>query len=191
MNIRQTILTLPAIAIAVLLMATFHPVAMADSGGHCDSKHMSREQMTPEKLHEHMKARLDKLAGRLEIKASQQAAWEEFAKSVGMMAEQNVKKPSDDADAAAISRYRAEKATEFAKKLTGIADATAKLQKVLTGDQRKILNQTARHFLHKDHGWSHRSHGMDREGHEHEMDQHGGTDGKSHPDADEHKKDSW
>ena len=191
MNIKQGLLTLPTIAIAALLMATFHQVAMADPGGHCDQKHMSREQMAPEKLQEHMKARLDKLAGRLEIKASQQAAWEEFAKSVGTMAEQNMKKPNDDADAAAISRYRAEKAAEFAKKLTRIADATAKLQKALTEDQRKILNQTARHFLHKDHGWSHRNHGMDREGHEHEMDQHGSADGESHPDADDHKKDFW
>lgn len=52
---------------------------------------MGHEQMSPEKMHEHMKDRLDKLAERLEIKASQQAAWGEFAKSVGMLSEQGVK----------------------------------------------------------------------------------------------------
>ena len=189
MNIKPSKLILPTIAIGALLMTTFHPVAMASPDGHCDQKHMSHEQTSPEKLHEHMKGRLDNLAERLEIKASQQSAWEGFAKSVGMMAERSVKKPSDDADAATISRYRAEKATEFAKKLTQIADATAKLQKALTEDQRKILNQASRRFLHNDHDWSHRDQGMNRECHEHEKDQRGSSDGENH--HDDHKKDSW
>jgi len=198
MNIKLSILTLPTIAIGALLMTTFNSVAMASPGGHCDQKQMSHEQMSheqmsheqmsPEKMHEHMKDRLDKLAERLEIKASQQAAWEEFTKSVGMMAERSVKKPNDDADAATISRYRAEKATELAKKLTMIADATAKLQKALTEDQRKILNQASHRFLHEDHGWNHKDHGMDREGHEHEWDQRGSSEGENH--HDDHKKDS-
>lgn len=178
MNIKSGILILPTIAIGALLMATFHSVAIASPGGHCDQKQMSHEQMSPEKMQEHMKNRLDKLAERLEIKSSQQAAWGEFAKSVETLAERNVKKPNDDADAATISRYRAEMATEFAKKLTRIADATTKLQTVLTEDQRKILNQTSRRFLHKGHG-------PDREGHEHEWDQRGNSDGEHH--HDDHK----
>jgi hypothetical protein len=119
-----------------------------------------------------MKVRLDKLAERLEIKSSQQAAWEEFAKSVEVLADRNPKKPKDDADAATISRYRAEKATEFANKLTKIADATAKLQTALSEDQRKILNQTAHRFLHHDQGVNHTHHGMNHEGNEHGWDQH-------------------
>ena len=191
MNIKPSILILPTIAIAALLMTTFHSVAMASPGGHCDPKQMSRERMSPEKVHEHMKARLGKLAERLEVKASQQAAWEEFAKSVGMMAEQGVKKPNDDADAAAISRYRAEKATEFAKKLTRIADTTAKLQKALTEDQQKILNQAARRFLQGNHEWNHKDHGMNREGHEYGLGQRGNSEGEKGSDGDDHKKDSW
>lgn len=175
MNIKQGKLTLPIFAIGVLLITTFYPAAMASPGGHCDSKHMSREQMSPDKMHEHMKGRLGKLAERLEIKASQQAAWEEFARSVGMLAERTVKKPNDDADAATIARYHAEKAAEFARKLARIADATAKLQKALTEDQQKIFNQASHRFLHKDQG-------MDREGHEHESDQRGSPDGESHHD---------
>lgn len=188
MNIKPSKLILPTIAIGALLMTTFHSIAMASPGGHCDSKQMSHEQMSPEKMHEHMKDRLDNLAERLEIKASQQAAWEEFAKSIGILTERSVKKPNDDADAASIARYRAEKATEFAKKLTRIADATAKLQKVLTEDQRKILNQASHRFLHKDHGWSHKDHGMGREDLGHEWDQRGSSDGESH--HDDHNEDS-
>jgi hypothetical protein len=153
---------LATIATGIILMTTFHSVAMANPDMHYDQK-----QMNPERMHEHMKARLDKLAGRLEIKSSQQAVWEEYAKSVEMLAERNMKKPGDDADAAAISRYRADRATEFARKLTRIADATAKLQTALTEDQRKVLNQASRRFLHKGHG-------AERNGHE--WDQRGGSD---------------
>lgn len=161
MQIKLSKLILPTIAIGVLLIPTFHSIAMASPSEYCDQK-----QITPERMHEYMKARLDKLAERLEIKSSQQAAWEEFAKSVEPLVERSVKKPNDDADAATISRYGAERATEFAKKLTGIADATAQLQKVLTEDQRKILNQTSHRFLHKDHGWNGKNHEQGREGHE-------------------------
>ena len=191
MNIKPVILTLPTIAIAALLMISFHSVAIASPGEQCDSKQMRHEQRSPEKMHELMKARLDKLADRLEIKASQQTAWEEFSKSVRTMAERNVKKPSDDADAATISRYRAEMATEFSKKLTRIADATAKLQKTLTEDQQKILNKAARRFLQRGHGWNHKDQGMDREGHEHAMDQSGSSGEEKEHDGDNHKNDSW
>jgi len=151
-----------------------------------NSQH-DQSQINTERMHEHMKAGLDKLAERLELKSSQQAAWEEFTKSVEPLAERSVKKPNDDADAAAIARYHAERATEFARKLTGIADATAKLQKVLTEDQRKILNQVSRRFLHKDHGWH---------GHAHEQD-HGAhgwhQPGESDKECrhDDHGKGSW
>lgn len=163
---------LASLTIGFSLMSS--SVVMANPGEHCDQRQMNHEQMSPEKMHDHMKDRLDKLAERLELKSSQQAAWGEFAKSVEMLAERNVKKPSDDADAATISRYRAERATEFAKKLTSIADATAKLQKVLTEDQRKILNQASRRFCHKDHGCNHKDHGMDHESHG--LDQRGSAD---------------
>jgi hypothetical protein len=162
MNIRNLQLKLgilATLAIGAILITTFNSVAMADSAGHYNQK-----QVSPEKMHEHMKARLDKLAARLEIKASQQIAWEEFAKSVGMLADRNVKKPGDDADAATVARYRAEMATEFANKLTKIADATSKLQASLTEDQRKILNQAAHRFLNRNHDWSQRNHMHDCKG---------------------------
>jgi hypothetical protein len=182
MNTKLSKLILPSIAIGVLLIPTFHSIAMASPGEHCDQK-----QMSPEKMHEHMKARLDKLAERLEIKSSQQAAWEEYATSVEHLVERSVKKPNDDADAATISRYRADRATEFAKTLNGIAEATAKLQKVLTDDQRKIFNQASRGFLHEHHGWHGQKHEQGREGHE--WGQHLNSDREGH--HDEYHKDSW
>jgi len=186
MNIKLSTLTVPTVVIAALLMITFHSVAMASPGEHCDKKQMSHEQINPEKMHEQMKDRLDKLAERLEIKSSQQAVWEEFAQSVEMLAEQHVKKPNDEADAATISRYQAERATEFSKKLAKIAGATAKLQTALTEDQRKILNQASHRFLHRDHGWNHKNHERNRECHE--LDQRGSSDMEGH--HDDHNKDS-
>lgn len=170
MNSRLGILA--AISIVTALTTAFHSVAMANPPVHCDQTQMSPEKMQ-EQMQEHMKARLDRLAGRLEIKASQQAAWDEFAKSVTMLAEPHVKAPNDDADAAAISRYRADRAAEFAKKQAAVADATAKLQAALTEPQRKILNQESRRFLHTRHGWRHMSRGRDHGGHE--WNQHGSS----------------
>lgn len=150
---------LATIVTGAILMTAFHSIAMANPAENHDQM-----QTNQEKMQEHMKARLDRLAERLEIKSSQQAAWEEFAKSVEMLADRNIKKPNDSADAATISRYHAERATEFAKKLTKIADATAKLQSALSADQRKILDQTAHRFLHYDQGANHMHHGTNRDG---------------------------
>jgi hypothetical protein len=167
LNMNPKLGILATIVTGTILMTTFQSIVMATPAEPYDQK-----QMNQEKMHEHMKVRLDRLAERLEIKSSQQAVWEEFAKSVEMLADRNAKKPNDDADAATISRYRAEKATEFANKLTKIADATAKLQTALSEDQRKILNQTARRFLRYGQDVSHTHHGMNREGKEHGWDQH-------------------
>jgi len=144
---------LATIVIGMVLITAFHSVAMASPGGHCD-----HEQVSSGKMHEFMKSRLEKLAARLEIRSSQLASWDEFAKSVELLPEKHVKEPSPDADAATVSRYRAESAAELAKTLATIADTTAKLQAVLTEDQKKIFNQSSRRFLHGRYGWNHHSH---------------------------------
>lgn len=168
LNVKFGVLT--TIVIGMVLMAAFHSVAMASPGGHC-----GHEQMSPEKMHEFMKSRLDKLEGRLEIKSSQLASWEGFAKSVELLSERHVKEPSLDADAATVSRYRAERAAEVAKNLATIADATAKLQAVLTDDQKKIFNQASHRFLQDHHGWNQQNHGWGHGGDEHGRD-HGDSD---------------
>ncbi|MGA9665316.1 MAG: Spy/CpxP family protein refolding chaperone [Gallionella sp.] len=170
LNVKLGVLT--TIVIGMVLMASFHSVAMASPGGHC-----GHEQMSPDKMHEFMKSRLDKLEGRLEIKSSQLATWEGFSKSVELLSERHVKEPSPDADAATVARYRADRAAEMAKNLAAIADATAKLQSVLTDDQKKIFNQASHRFLHDRHGWNEHNHGWEHGGDEHGWD-HGHSDMK-------------
>jgi len=167
MHTKQSKLILTAIAVGTFLVTAVNSVAVASPGDHCDPK-----QISAESIHERINSRLSSLAERLEIKSSQQATWEEYAKSVEALAEQSSKRPNDDADAATLSRYRADKATDFAKKLNVIADATAKLQKVLTEDQRKIFNQVSQHFFHKHHGGHGNNPWQGHDGHEwnqHEM----------------------
>ncbi len=152
---------LATIVTGAILITSLNSIAMADPADHCGHMQMSREQMQ-QHMQERMKTRMDRLAQRLEIKASQQAVWEDFAKSIETLPEQNAKKPTDDADAATIARYHADRAAEMAGKMTKIADATAKLEAALAPDQRKVLDQTAQLFLHHGHGAGYEHHGMDR-----------------------------
>lgn len=108
---------------------------------------------SPEQMHERIQARLEKLAGRLEIQPAQQAAWEAYENAVESMAARRVAGPGANADAVAIARFRAERAEAFARKLERIAQATAKLQSVLTEDQRQILNRISRRSLEKAREW--------------------------------------
>jgi HD-GYP domain-containing protein (c-di-GMP phosphodiesterase class II) len=136
------------IATCTLILFGFQPVAMAT--GEQQAEHLQADNRN---LHEHFKARLDKLAERLEIKASQQNAWDAFSKSLEALIEHKVKTIDENADAATIARYQADRANEFAGKLNVVADATSTLQKSLNEEQRKILNQVSRHFLHRRHEW--------------------------------------
>jgi hypothetical protein len=147
---------------AILIM-TIRTIAIATPAEHGDADQMDPVLMK-QHMQEHIKIRLDRLAQRLEIKASQQPVWENFAKSVEMLADGNAKKPDMDADAATIARYRADRASEMAGKLSRIADATAKLQAALNPDQRKVLDQTAQQMLHRDHRFGRMHHGADHHG---------------------------
>ena len=165
---------LATIVTGAILITSFNSIAIADPAEHCGHKQITQEQMQ-QHMQEHMKTRLDRLAQRLEIKASQQAVWEDFAKSIETLPVRNAKKPADDADAATIARYHADRAAEMANKMTRIADATAKLQAALTPDQRKVLDQTAQLFLHHRHGAGYEHYGMDRGEKGHGPDQHGAS----------------
>lgn len=132
---------LPAVAAGTLATAVFQPAAAEPS------PQQDRKQVFQEKIHERTQARLDRLAERLEIKSSQQAVWDEFAKSLQALAEHDGQRPGGDADASVIARYRADRAAELAGKLGRVADATAKLRTALNEDQRKTLDQVSRRFL--------------------------------------------
>lgn len=167
---------LATIVTGAILIASLNSIAMADPADHCGQMQMTREQMQ-QHMQERMKTRMDRLAQRLEIKASQQAVWEDFAKSIETLPDNAAKKPGDDADAATIARYHADRAAEMAGKMNKIADATAKLEAALTPDQRKILDQTAQHFLHHRHDAGFEHHGMDRGEmyHGQDRDEHGAS----------------
>jgi phage gp16-like protein len=148
-------------AFGAFLIGNCSSVVMASPGEHCDARQMGAESM-----HEHIKLRLNKLSERLEIKSSQLNAWDEYSKSVESLVEPNSNKPKEDADAQTIARYRADRAAGMAKKLSVIADTTAKLQSVLTEDQRKIFNQVSRQFFHQHHSWHGNNHWQEYQGHE-------------------------
>ncbi|MBK6632477.1 MAG: Spy/CpxP family protein refolding chaperone [Betaproteobacteria bacterium] len=112
-------------------------------------------EMTPEmqeRMQSRMQARLDKMAERLEIKASQQDAWQAYAKVHKEMFDARPTPPAKDADAATLARHRADMAAKMAQKLTVLADATAKLQSALTPEQAKTLADMTRHPMGGRHG---------------------------------------
>ncbi len=149
---------LPALLIGAVLVAFVNSAACAAPDSPKDEQRPS-----PEKIHRFIEMRLDKLSKRLEIKASQEPAWGAFRKSVEALAETPAKRPGENANAAEIAHFRADRTAEMARKLSAIADATDKLEAVLTDDQRKILDESARHFRHHAHCGG--DHGHDGHGH--------------------------
>jgi len=115
--------------------------------------------MTHERLHavmeqrraERVTAMLDRLAARLEIKATQESAWQGFSAALRdlMSPPEAEPHPAVDRDAAAMAREHADRAAAHAQKLARVADATAKLEQVLGGDQRLVLDEAARRFAHE------------------------------------------
>ncbi len=126
-------------AIALLPAATFAAEA--------EHEHGSRHEDMAAHFAQHIQEHLDSLSARLEIKASQQDAWQAFAGAFRetMTAQHETPSPTQ-ADAASIVRERADRAAERAQTLARLADATAKLQQALGPEQRAVFNEVARHF---------------------------------------------
>jgi len=105
----------------------------------------------------HTEMMLNSIANRLEIKASQQIQWGEFAlafKALHSMHNMQNSLPVDrpemdkfklpgQMDAATLAKLMAEKMTDQAAKMTILASKTEQLQKVLTPEQQTTLNQFA------------------------------------------------
>jgi periplasmic protein CpxP/Spy len=98
-----------------------------------------------ERMRKHIGNRLDKMAARLKITPAQQSAWTQYRNAVESQLATPPARPAADADAATVSRWRAERASEIARKLAVIADATATLQGALDTEQRKTLSEMIRH----------------------------------------------
>jgi hypothetical protein len=105
-----------------------------------------------ERMQTGMKQRLDRMAARLEIKASQQDAWSAYRAARESIFDQPPQRPAPGADAATIARFRADMAKRMADHLAVMADATAKLQDALDPNQRKVLDEMSRRGGHRGRG---------------------------------------
>jgi LTXXQ motif family protein len=108
-----------------------------------------------EEMKAHLQRHLDKMAGRLEIKASQQGAWAAYAQAIEALGPPGHEPPPPDADAATLTRRHADRAAAKAQRLAVVAEATANLSQALDPDQRKTLDQIVREHsmrLHRPHG---------------------------------------
>lgn len=109
-------------------------------------------------------ARAERDANRLELKASQQAAWADYLKARQALHEGGAMGNTAAAeDAAAWAHQEADRAMRHAEKLRALAEATSRLQGVLTPEQQKVLTQIVRQH-HRHHGHWHR-HGHHRHHH--------------------------
>jgi LTXXQ motif family protein len=172
-NLRKNtarLLTFAALSAALFANAAWAAAPSADA--HQDwAKHRQ----------EWIKHRLDHLADRLEIKASQQAAWQAYTKTIESIVGQPLKKPEGMLDAAGMTRMRADRAAAGAQKLAQVADATAKLQEVLTPEQRVTLNQAVARAGQRFHGRFHGGeHGQGQQGEHGEHGNHWGQPGQEH-----------
>jgi len=136
-----------AVAAVALLAVLAVPLAAAAHGhGYaCDQRHRPDPEQRARFAHRY----LDRQAAMLEIKASQQSAWDAYAAAkLELMTGFGAKPLSPDADAATVARRRAERAEAAAQSLGKLADATAKLQATLTGEQREVLDRMTRSHWH-------------------------------------------
>lgn len=148
---------------------------------------LNRGEQRAQHRQEWVRVKLEKDANRLEIKASQQAAWQAYASARTAFAERAFSRPAPEADAATIAKARAERAADRARKLTVLADATTKLEAVLSPEQRSTLDQIVRsshhraphHYRHGNREWRHGQEGSRDEGQgnaiDHDQDQHGAS----------------
>jgi hypothetical protein len=133
------------LATAVVAAALAGAAAASPGDGFGAGMHEITPQMQ-ERMQSRLQARLDKMADRLQIKASQQEAWQAYVKAHKEQFDPAALKAlPQEADAATIARHRADRAALMAQRLAAIADATAKLQSALTPEQAKTLADILRH----------------------------------------------
>jgi hypothetical protein len=142
---------LTAAALAFALSAGWVAAQPAGPGGGRSDEAAMHRQHRMEHMQMMMKKRIEKMASRLEIKASQQGPWTEYVRAREGMWANMPARPGRDADAATIARARADFAADMARKLAVVSDATAKLQAVLSPEQRKVFDEMARRSGRRGH----------------------------------------
>ena len=108
-----------------------------------------------ERMQARMNERLERMAKGLDIKPSQEHAWNAYRNARASVFGTLPQRPASNADAATIMRFRAEIAQRRAQHLAVMADATARLQEALDSDQRKVLDEMARHGGRRGHHGHH------------------------------------
>jgi len=151
--------TLAAAMLGAGLIAAAVPALSQTSSGP-DRQASEQRRFDPEKMRERMRVRAERMAERLGIQPSQQDAWTTYLKARESLFARPGNRPGRDADAATLTRFRAEMAQERAQKLATLADATANLQNALSPDQRKILDEMARRGGRGKRGHGMHGHGM-------------------------------
>ncbi len=137
---------------------------------------------------QHVQAHMDRLAERLEIKASQQMAWQKFAAAFRDTAGDRAMwgqpplamEAPEELDAAGLARRHADRAEQHAQHLKHLADATAALQAALNADQRLVLNEVARHLAAEHGGMGPMMHGYGGDAHAAHCSPHGMEHGYGH-----------
>jgi hypothetical protein len=164
--------TVAAALLGSAVLVTAVPALSQPHGeGHRGARHTQMTEADRAQMRERMQARmnqrLDRIAARLEIKASQQDVWDIYRRARASMFENRPSRPARDADAATLTRFRADMAQRRAQHLATMADATAKLQQVLEPQQQKVLDEIVRQTGPRGrHGGGHR-HGGHRGGERH------------------------
>ena len=164
LTVRGTLRALAGAALSAVLVASIglvsssaaEPATMPRDDAPSHSMHATMDQ----RWSQHVQHHLDKLAERLEIKASQEAAWQKFSAAfrdtlrlhaAAAHAAMSASEHGADTDAAMLARQQADRAAEHAQKLAALADATAALRQSLGAEQRLVLDEAARHFA-REHG---------------------------------------
>lgn len=149
-SITRSKLSTALVAAGLALSATLAAVPASAAPG------FGMREMTPEmqaRMQSRLQTRLDRMAERLEIRASQQEAWQAYVKVHKEQFDPAALKPLPrDADAATIARHRADMAAKMAQKLAVLAEATAKLQGALTPEQARLLADMTRQPMGGRHG---------------------------------------
>jgi len=137
-NYRRTVLAAALGFAAMSTLATLPAWSWdnADDDAGRETRHARRA--------DRIEARLERLAERLQIQPEQQAAWTAYAQTVRSVFGEPHARPPENADAATLLRFRAERAAEHAQKLNRLADATQTLQQALSPEQRETLNEVLR-----------------------------------------------
>ena len=141
MKVRSVIApSLALVAIAMLATMPYPASSESTTGAVSAGERVDRQA----NLKARVQARLGRMAERLAITPSQQTVWDAYAKTVEDMIPAERAKPPAEADAAALLRFRSERAAVHAQKLAQLAEATAALQQVLSPEQQQTLNEMMR-----------------------------------------------